>query len=415
MIGASDMSFARLNNISFWLLPPALVCLLTSTLVESGPGVGWTVWKEICSSEMPLDAWKTFFKNIFLENLISYSLIILIVIILITIGQYACIYFQYIHQRLHVAKYKFKNKLFYSTKLNNNYDFKKWLVGFTDGDGTFSIYINKDLSKIQFIYKISQSRINIQLLYKIKSKLGVGKVKMDNNSNMCSYLIRDRKLLLKHIIPIFDEYPLLTTKRYNYLKFRTCLILLENDKELNYKEKMLKVQKICLQTPPKDYISDIWLTNLNKKINSKLETWSIEDISNIMSKYWLIGFIEAEGSFFLVNKEKDRIVHAFGISQKLDSIVLYGIKRLLHISSSILYKEKYDYYKLETTNSRSIERIINYFSDKNTLSYSKSYLLGIKNLEFRLWARSYKKHKGDFCKLSIIRKSIRKIRENNNL
>ena len=44
MIGASDMSFARLNNISFWLLPPALVCLLTSTLVESGPGVGWTVY-----------------------------------------------------------------------------------------------------------------------------------------------------------------------------------------------------------------------------------------------------------------------------------------------------------------------------------------------------------------------------------
>nr|YP_010996273.1 cytochrome c oxidase subunit I [Saccharomycopsis fibuligera]WPA89456.1 cytochrome c oxidase subunit I [Saccharomycopsis fibuligera] len=44
MMGASDMSFARLNNISFWLTPPALVCLLTSTLVESGPGVGWTVY-----------------------------------------------------------------------------------------------------------------------------------------------------------------------------------------------------------------------------------------------------------------------------------------------------------------------------------------------------------------------------------
>uniref|UniRef100_UPI002A83C7D2 LAGLIDADG endonuclease n=1 Tax=Saccharomycopsis fibuligera TaxID=4944 RepID=UPI002A83C7D2 len=372
-------------------------------------------WKEMCSSEMPTDAWKTFFKNMFLENLMSYSLMILMVMMTITMGQYACMYFQYMHQRTHVAKYKFKNKLFYSTKLNNNYDFKKWLVGFTDGDGTFSMYMNKDLSKIQFMYKISQSRINIQLLYKMKSKLGVGKVKMDNNSNMCSYLIRDRKLLLKHMMPMFDEYPLLTTKRYNYLKFRTCLILLENDKELNYKEKMTKVQKMCLQTPPKDYISDIWLTNLNKKINSKLETWSMEDISNIMSKYWLIGFMEAEGSFFLVNKEKDRMVHAFGMSQKTDSIVLYGMKRLLHISSSILYKEKYDYYKLETTNSRSIERIINYFSDKNTLSYSKSYTLGMKNLEFRLWARSYKKHKGDFCKLSMIRKSIRKMRENNNL
>lgn len=44
MIGASDMSFARLNNISFWLYPPALVCLLSSALVENGAGTGWTVY-----------------------------------------------------------------------------------------------------------------------------------------------------------------------------------------------------------------------------------------------------------------------------------------------------------------------------------------------------------------------------------
>jgi hypothetical protein len=44
MIGASDMSFARLNNISFWLLPPALICLVSSALVENGAGTGWTVY-----------------------------------------------------------------------------------------------------------------------------------------------------------------------------------------------------------------------------------------------------------------------------------------------------------------------------------------------------------------------------------
>lgn len=44
MIGASDMSFARLNNISFWLLPPALICLISSALIENGAGTGWTVY-----------------------------------------------------------------------------------------------------------------------------------------------------------------------------------------------------------------------------------------------------------------------------------------------------------------------------------------------------------------------------------
>ncbi|AAS50169.1 AMI002Wp (mitochondrion) [Eremothecium gossypii ATCC 10895] len=49
MIGASDMSFARLNNISFWTLPPTLICLLTSTMVESGTGTGWTVYPPLSS------------------------------------------------------------------------------------------------------------------------------------------------------------------------------------------------------------------------------------------------------------------------------------------------------------------------------------------------------------------------------
>jgi hypothetical protein len=44
LIGAPDMAFPRLNNISFWLNPPALALLLLSTLVEQGPGTGWTVY-----------------------------------------------------------------------------------------------------------------------------------------------------------------------------------------------------------------------------------------------------------------------------------------------------------------------------------------------------------------------------------
>ena len=40
MIGAPDMSFPRMNNISFWLLPPALLFLVASSLVESGAGTG---------------------------------------------------------------------------------------------------------------------------------------------------------------------------------------------------------------------------------------------------------------------------------------------------------------------------------------------------------------------------------------
>ncbi len=45
MIGASDMAFARMNNWSFWLLPPAGILLTSSLLVPGGAaGTGWTLY-----------------------------------------------------------------------------------------------------------------------------------------------------------------------------------------------------------------------------------------------------------------------------------------------------------------------------------------------------------------------------------
>jgi cytochrome c oxidase subunit 1 len=45
MIGAPDMAFARMNNWSFWLLPPAAMLLVGSFFVPGGaPAGGWTIY-----------------------------------------------------------------------------------------------------------------------------------------------------------------------------------------------------------------------------------------------------------------------------------------------------------------------------------------------------------------------------------
>nr|YP_010620955.1 cytochrome c oxidase subunit I [Hebardina concinna]WAX39299.1 cytochrome c oxidase subunit I [Hebardina concinna] len=49
MLGAPDMAFPRMNNMSFWLLPPSLTLLLMSSMVESGAGTGWTVYPPLAS------------------------------------------------------------------------------------------------------------------------------------------------------------------------------------------------------------------------------------------------------------------------------------------------------------------------------------------------------------------------------
>lgn len=50
MLGAPDMAFPRINNMSFWLLPPALTLLLGSAAVEGGAGTGWTVYPPLSAN-----------------------------------------------------------------------------------------------------------------------------------------------------------------------------------------------------------------------------------------------------------------------------------------------------------------------------------------------------------------------------
>ena len=54
MIGAPDMAFARMNNWSFWLLPPAAILLVTSFFVPGGaPAGGWTIYAPLSTQMGP--------------------------------------------------------------------------------------------------------------------------------------------------------------------------------------------------------------------------------------------------------------------------------------------------------------------------------------------------------------------------
>lgn len=142
---------------------------------------------------------------------------------------------------------------------------------------------------------------------------------------------------------------------------------------------------------PDFYISPAW-----DKTNLPLKT--VNDVLKITTKPWLVGFIEAEGSFYLVSKNPTRIVHGFGLTQKLDRVVLEAIKFILHIPTSVKLKSSHNYFILDTTNSIAVENIIKYFHNS---------MKGMKSFEYRVWARSYNKHKGDYIKLSSIRDNIR--------
>nr|YP_010132842.1 cytochrome c oxidase subunit I [Eucoleus annulatus]QWC93307.1 cytochrome c oxidase subunit I [Eucoleus annulatus] len=49
MMGAPDMSFPRINNLGFWLLPPSMLLFITSMFLNTGAGTGWTLYPPLSS------------------------------------------------------------------------------------------------------------------------------------------------------------------------------------------------------------------------------------------------------------------------------------------------------------------------------------------------------------------------------
>ena len=88
-----------------------------------------------------------------------------------------------------------------------------------------------------------------------------------------------------------------------------------------------------------------------------------------------------------------------------NSIVLTAIGYILGIKTKVK-SHKNGFYMIDTTNSRAIENIIEYF---------ESTMNGIKSLEYRIWARAYVKHKGDFEALKKIREQMRKMKNHTQL
>lgn len=294
------------------------------------------------------------------------------------------------HQRLNVKQsstpYRSNiNNINYTRQnlYDNKHIFYLWLLGLTDAVGTFQIE-NKN-ENIFLFFKLSLPAYNIKLLYFIKKQLGVGMVKKEAKTDICSYTIRDRNKLKDVIFPIFDRYPLLTHKYFDYLNFKETYSKLEN----NYDTKFQQVKKrsdLVNKVTSVGLISPAW-----KIVN--YEVLNTAEAEKVMHKAWLIGFIEAKGLFFLDENDQGKIHHTFEINQIMPYIVYLAIGRILGIRIKFINP----IFKLVTQNSRAIANIIKYF---------RNNLKGFKSFQYRVWARTNIKHKGDYLKLSEIRNKL---------
>ena len=204
----------------------------------------------------------------------------------------------------------------------------------------------------------------------MKKELGVGKVSKVYNG-MVSYSIRDRKSIMKVIIPLFDSNSLHTLKYNDYIKFKKALEI---------------------------WVDDSKSQDVKIKLINGIERGELIRESKV-SEDWIVGFIEAEGSFYLSKKGEGRIAHGFGITQKYDKHLLEQIKVFFTIKSEVGWN-KAGHWALDAVDQNSLKRIKNFFFRR---------FKGRISLIYRIWGRSFR-DKGKYSKLLVIKNHIKKLR-----
>lgn len=372
------------------MLPSSLALLLLSSLVEQGPGIGWTA----------KDCGQTY-ENKFAENPTRCgNLLILekdtkvknIVKKLFSLGQSAwegSFYLQ--NKKMHTLEKMWQLPSHQRINVGHPDGFADWLAGLTDGDGTFHFRQNKSGSW-DFVFKVGASNYNLKLLYYLKKKLKCGSV-TPAGKNLSQYRLRHPDILWNFLIPLFDTTEFITdSKTFDYMKFKKALKVYIDWKTGN----LDKIQK------------NILLRELqNEKIDKNVAYafWKqkpVRDPKKVPSFGWILGFTEAEGSFYLTKVSEKKIVHGAGWIQAGEKELLEQIKARWNLFTNVKLHVNKKCYILDTKSSIAIASLISFFTGK---------IKGIKAIEFRKWARSFVKHKGDFEKLKKLQDQLRKAKK----
>lgn len=252
---------------------------------------------------------------------------------------------------------------------NVSREFLYWFSGFTDAEGNFLISIDRQY--VRFRFKISLHLDDVEVVNTIKSNLNVGTVTLESSRNRCSYIIQNYEEIKNVICPIFNAFPLHTSKRLDFENFSKA-VLIKGNKKLSDTD-MSKI------------------VSLKNTMNTKREifTYNTTKSQIIINPNWFIGFIEGEGTFGI----KTGSALYLQVSQKktsqesLNAITTF----LTGLSNNVIQNSKIlPLNVINTTNVRTdvVSLVVNsvdslYYYLLPLLDTSKMY--SRKAIDFNLW------------------------------
>ena len=162
-----------------------------------------------------------------------------------------------------------------------NQEFIEWLRGFVDSEGSFYIEPNNKGRSYRFNFQIVLHVDDIKVLQFIKSNLGIGEVR-ERGTN-ATFTIRTQQDIVK-LIDIFSKYPLNSKKYLDFSDFKRAFEL--------YTSSYIKSPELILE-----------IIRIKDSMNKGRTNFSMPSEHNYrITPYWLLGFVEGDGSFFIRRK-----------------------------------------------------------------------------------------------------------------
>ena len=210
--------------------------------------------------------------------------------------------------------------------------FYRWFVGFSDAEGSFTIspILNKKTNKMEvfsFKFTIGLHKDDLGVLNIIQSKLRMGKI----YSYTDKYIFVVTKMEdIKNLISIFSKYNLNTSKYLDFSDFNLAFTLYQ---------KRAKLTDALISK----------LLELKNNMNTKRINFNMPENHVLITKSWLVGFIEGDGSFSI---ERAALIPVFSIRlSKTQLPILVKIKEFLENNLGF---DSYSMHKIKNTPILSI-------------------------------------------------------------
>lgn len=178
-------------------------------------------------------------------------------------------------------------KRFYSSQ---NFWLDPWFVGFSEAEGCFKIKPKyregkSSVHSFNFEFEIHLHIDDLKLLKYISDSLGIGKVYERVNSNSCSFVVGNEKEL-RILIELFNRHPFNGIKLLDFIDFKKAFFIYFDRPDTLNDELSTQILKLKL--------------GMNKGRNKFVMP---ENHQVKITKYWLLGLIEGEGSFSIAREK----------------------------------------------------------------------------------------------------------------